>query len=338
MASTVQASSDYAGAAPILDVANLRISLPTARGMLHAVRGIDLRILKGQTLGLVGESGCGKSLTALSILKILPRDAQLSADTMAFREHDLLGLPPNRMNALRGERISMIFQEPMTALNPTFTIGSQLGDVFRHHRRATRRAAEERAVYLLERVGIRDPGLRLSQYPHQLSGGLRQRVLIAMALMCEPELIIADEPTTALDVTVQLQILELLKDLQAEFGLAMLLITHDLGVVARFADHVSVMYAGQILESGRATDILSRPRHPYTEGLLDCIPQPSDRLSGRSLPVIPGMVPSLLEVVPACAFAPRCPYAAEVCTHSVPALEPYGEGLYRRCFAPFETK
>ena len=324
--------------APVLDVRDLRISLPTRAGLLQAVRGIDLRIERGATLGLVGESGCGKSLTALSLLRLLPRGARVDAQRMTFDGVDLLTARDRQMNALRGDRIAMVFQEPMTALNPTFTIGQQLMTVYRSHRADGAAAARTRALHLLERVGISNGPARLDQYPHELSGGMRQRVLIAMALMCEPELIIADEPTTALDVTIQKQILELLKTLQQEMGLAVLLITHDLGVVSHYTDDVSVMYAGQIVESGPTAQVLSAPAHPYTQGLLDSIPQVTRRVSSERLAIIPGVVPALTQTPDACVFAPRCRHAADLCAGPPPMLTAYGSQRLRRCHAPFEAR
>ena len=321
---------------PILSVRDLRITLPTARGDLHAVRGINLDIARGATLGLVGESGCGKTLTALSLLRLLPPSARVQAERMDFDGKDLQGLSARQINALRGNRLSMVFQEPMTALNPTFTIGQQLTAVYRAHRRDG--GALERALYLLDKVGIANGAARLNLYPHELSGGMRQRVLIAMALMCEPEFIVADEPTTALDVTIQKQILELLRSLQEELGLAVLLITHDLGVVAHYTDRIAVMYAGEIVESGATKDILAKPAHPYTRGLLDSIPQVRSRMPGARLPIIPGAVPAMTEIPDACVFAPRCASAADVCTGSAPALLPNGAGRMRRCHAPFEVQ
>lgn len=322
--------------APLLSLRDLRITLPTPRGLLHAVRGIDLDIARGTTLGLVGESGCGKSLTALSLLRLLPDAAKVTASRLRFDGQELLTLNDRQMNALRGDRISMVFQEPMTALNATFTIGQQLTAVYRAHRRASASEASARAVYLLEKVGISNPAARLKQYPHELSGGMRQRVLIAQALMCEPELIVADEPTTALDVTIQKQILDLLRSLQQELGLAVLLITHDLGVVAHYTDQIAVMYAGEIVEAGATADILAQPGHPYTRGLLNSIPQVHHRVPSQRLPIIPGVVPALTDITPGCVFAPRCPYAAAICTQQTPALTPNGEHRLRRCYAPFE--
>lgn len=233
----------------LLDVKNLRVDLPTPRGMLHAVRGIDFSVRRGEMLCLVGESGCGKSMTSLALMDLLPRKAIRTADHMRFKGHDLQTMTPRQRAAMRGDEMAMIFQEPMTSLNPSFTLGNQLCETLLAHRKVSMSTARDRAVWLMERVGIPMAADRLNQYPHQLSGGLRQRIMIAMALMCEPELIIADEPTTALDVTIQAQILRMLRELQQEFGTAVIFITHDLGVVARIADRVSVMYAGQIVET-----------------------------------------------------------------------------------------
>ncbi|PWC13045.1 ABC transporter ATP-binding protein [Brenneria corticis] len=320
----------------LLTVENLHVRLPAAGGWLHAVRGVSLNVARGRTHCLVGESGCGKSITALSLLRLLPAGADMRADAVRFQQQDMLALPARRLNEWRGARIAMIFQEPMTALNPVFTIGDQLISVFRCHRGGGKQAARQRAASLLERVGIPDPQRSMRRYPHQLSGGQRQRVLIAMALMCEPPLIVADEPTTALDVTVQKQILDLLSDLQREFGLSLLLITHDLGVVAHYADDMSVMYAGQIVESGPVEDVLRTPRHPYTRGLIDCIPAPGAHQAGRPLTAIPGQVPSLLQPVAGCAFASRCPHAADICRVEGPQLTRLDAGRMRRCHAPFE--
>ena len=297
----------------LLEVTDLRVSIPLEDGVLNPVRGISFKVDKGETLCIVGESGCGKSLTSLSLMRLLPTRARTSASALRFVGKDLLALSEREMNALRGDRMAMIFQEPMTSLNPAYTIGNQLAEVYLRHRGGTARAAHERAIHLLERVGVTGAAERLRQYPHQLSGGLRQRVMIAMALMCEPQLIIADEPTTALDVTVQAQILRLLKELQREMGMAMILITHDLGVVARVADRVAVMYAGQIVESGNARQVFAEPSHPYTRGLLQCIPIPGQVQPGQRLGAIPGVVPSLTGELAGCAFANRCELAQAEC-------------------------
>ncbi|RFC62037.1 ABC transporter ATP-binding protein [Fulvimarina endophytica] len=300
----------------ILDVRHLKVDLATERGTLHAVRDISFSVEPGRTLCIVGESGCGKSMTSLAIMDLLPKSARRTAETLSFRGEDIGS--PKVMGRLRGDRIAMIFQEPMTALNPAYTIGDQLCEAYRHHRKASAREAREKAIALLERVGIASAGDRLGQFPHQLSGGLRQRVMIAMALMCGPSLLIADEPTTALDVTIQAQILRLLAELQEELGIALVLITHDLGIVARIADDVAVMYAGQIVEQGKAGDIFGDPHHPYTRGLIDCIPQPGKTRPGERLGTIANTVPSLVGEMRGCAFRDRCPHARPVCAEDVP--------------------
>ncbi len=297
----------------LLEVENLGVDIPIAAGTLRAVRGIDFAIESGETLCLVGESGCGKSLTALSVMGLLPKKARRSAHRLVFAGTDLAALGEREMGRLRGDRMAMIFQEPMTSLNPAYTIGDQLMEMLTHHRGANSSEARDRAVHLLERVGITAAASRLGQYPHQLSGGLRQRVMIAMALMCEPELIIADEPTTALDVTIQAQILHLLTELQREMDMALILITHDLGVVARVADRVAVMYAGEVVEEGPVAAIFEAPLHPYTRGLLDCIPVPGKTGRGARLGTIPGMVPTLIDAFEGCGFRNRCPLASEAC-------------------------
>lgn len=297
----------------ILEVDGLKVDIPVAGGTLHAVQEVSFAIGRGETLCLVGESGCGKSLTSLAIMDLLPRGAARQARVLSLDGEDMLSVPRRRLSELRGDRMAMIFQEPMTSLNPAYAIGNQLEEALLQHRRVSRRQARERAVYLLERVGITAAASRLRQYPHQLSGGLRQRVMIAMALMCGPDLVIADEPTTALDVTIQAQILLLLAELQREFHMGLLLITHDLGVVARVADEVAVMYAGQIVEQGPARLIFEAPCHPYTQGLLECIPVPGRTARGAHLGVIPGMVPSLVGQMVGCRFRDRCPHAEPRC-------------------------
>ncbi|PTN45086.1 ABC transporter ATP-binding protein, partial [Achromobacter xylosoxidans] len=256
---------------PLLRVQDLHIDIQTPTHVKHVVRAVDFSLERGKTLCIVGESGCGKSLTALALLDLLPAAARRRVAKLEFAGQDLAALTPAELAQLRGARIAMIFQDPMTSLNPVFPIGTQLVDVLRRHKRVSRRAAEERAEYLLRRVGIANPRDRMRQYPFELSGGLRQRVMIAMALMCGPELLIADEPTTALDVTVQAELLDLLRDIQAEFGLGMVFISHDMGLVARIADHVIVMYAGDIVEGGSVREVLEQPSHPYTAMLLNCI-------------------------------------------------------------------
>jgi peptide/nickel transport system ATP-binding protein len=314
----------------LLHIEDLRVDLPTPSGMLHAVRGIDLMVAAGETLCIVGESGCGKSMTALALMGLLPRGAQRSARCGAFLGEDLLAASERRMSDLRGDRLAMIFQEPMTSLNPSYTVGNQLEEVWQRHRGGPRSKARERAVFLLEKVGITAAASRLGQYPHQLSGGLRQRVMIAMALMCEPALIIADEPTTALDVTIQAQILRLLAELRAEFGMGLLLITHDLGIVARIADRVAVMYAGEIVETGTAAELFARPLHPYTQGLLRCIPVPGRTQRDGRLGSIPGLVPTPIGELAGCQFRNRCPHALAACRDTIERHE-LGAGRSYQC-------
>jgi peptide/nickel transport system ATP-binding protein len=299
----------------VLEATNLRVTFGST---IAAVRGISLTVNRGETHCLVGESGCGKSVTALAIMGLLPRTGHRSADVLRFHDHDLTTMTERNMARLRGDRLAMIFQEPMTSLNPAYTVGSQMAEVLERHRRVSRTAALDRAAELLGRVGITAPGMRLQQYPHQLSGGLRQRVMISMALMCEPELLIADEPTTALDVTVQAQILRLLQSLQRELGLALLLITHDLGIVARMADRVSVMYAGEVVESAPAESLFAAPTHPYTRGLLRCIPVPGSVRRDAPLGSIPGVVPRIAPEFTGCAFRDRCAHAIADCALEVP--------------------
>ena len=319
-----------------LTVEDLRLDIALASGTLHAVRGIDFTVDKGETLCIVGESGCGKSLTSLACMDLLPSKAMRRAARLELDGIDLMKVSPRRMADLRGDRMAMIFQEPMTSLNPAYRIGNQLTESYLRHVDNNRREARDRAVFLLEKVGITAAASRLSQYPHQLSGGLRQRVMIAMALMCGPELIIADEPTTALDVTIQAQILRLLASLQRELGMAMILITHDLGVVARVADKVAVMYAGEIVEAGAVDDVFSRPSHPYTHGLLDCIPVPGKTPPGSRLGAIPGIVPSLIGDVAGCAFRDRCPHAVPNCEEAAPLRSITDDHSYRCWFTPDE--
>jgi peptide/nickel transport system ATP-binding protein len=308
----------------VLSVDNLRVSFRQT----EAVRGVSLTVRRGETHCVVGESGCGKSISALSVTNLLPRGAIRTADHVRFQGQDLLAMSERQLARLRGDKIAMIFQEPMTSLNPAYTIGSQMSEVFERHRRATRRQAMDRAAELLARVGIAAPAMRLGQYPHQLSGGLRQRVMIAMALMCDPELLIADEPTTALDVTVQAQILRLLQKLQRELGLALLLITHDLGVVARMAQRVSVMYAGEVVETGTVAEVFAAPTHPYTRGLLDCIPVPGMTRTGEPLGNIPGMVPRIPPGFVGCGFRDRCTMAMPECAQPVPLHGVDGDHCY----------
>ena len=297
----------------VLDVQNLRVDIPVSAGTLHPVRGISFSVKRGETLCIVGESGCGKSLTSLALMGLLPKTAIRTADRIDFLGQDIRNLREREMAALRGVNMAMIFQEPMTSLNPAYTIGNQLEEVYLRHIERDRSKARERAVFLLEKVGISSAASRLSQYPHQLSGGLRQRVMIAMALMCGPDLIIADEPTTALDVTIQAQILHLLAELQREFDMGMILITHDLGIVARVADKVQVMYAGKTVEEGPCEAVFDRPLHPYTSGLLRCIPVPGKTQRGAPLGSVPGIVPNLVGDLQGCMFRNRCDFARAGC-------------------------
>ncbi|TCR65304.1 ABC transporter ATP-binding protein [Bosea sp. BK604] len=318
----------------LIEIAGLRITIPTAQGQLFPVRGIDLHVEKGETLAIVGESGCGKSLTALSLMGLVPQPGRVEADKLAFQGSSLLGIGESAWRRLRGPRIAMIFQDPMTSLDPCYTIGSQMTEVMRSHMRLSAREAHERALTLLTRVGIPSPAARLAQYPHQLSGGLRQRVMIAMALSCEPDLIIADEPTTALDVTTQAQILGLLAKLQDETGIGIVLITHDLGVVASVAHRVAVMYAGQVVETGTASEILTSPSHPYTEGLLRAIPVPGRTARGAQLGSIPGIVPPPKGAVESCLFMKRCPYAKPHCADGPVPLWATKGAHQMRCVRP----
>ncbi|MEK9571106.1 MAG: ABC transporter ATP-binding protein [Paracoccaceae bacterium] len=300
----------------VLDVKNLSIDIPLAEGMLHAVDGIDIHVDKGETLCIVGESGCGKSLTSLAVMDLLPKKAIRRLERLDLAGASILDYSEQQMSDIRGSKMGMIFQEPMTSLNPAFTIGNQMVETLQRHRNMNRVAARDLAKRMLEKVGITAADQRLNQYPHQLSGGLRQRVMIAMTLLCEPELIIADEPTTALDVTIQAQILLLLRELQSEFDMGLILITHDLGVVARIATRVAVMYAGQIVEQGTVKQIFDNPMHPYTRGLMRCIPVPGKTKPGEPLGSIPGMVPSLVGKFTGCRFAERCDHVTDACRQS----------------------
>jgi peptide/nickel transport system ATP-binding protein len=298
---------------PLLEVKNLNVDLHLPAGTLHAVRDVSFNVQKGKTLSLVGESGCGKSMTALAIMNLLPPSANYRADILEFEGQDLLRLNESRMSRFRGAKMAMIFQEPMTSLDPCYTIGNQLTETLTEHQNVSGKEARDRAVFLLEKVGITAASSRLKQYPHQLSGGLRQRIMIAMGLMCGPSLIIADEPTTALDVTIQAQILGLLAAIQKEFNMGMILITHDLGVVARIADDVAVMYCGQVVETGTIKEIFDHPIHPYTRGLMDCIPVPGKTKPGDRLGSIPGIVPTPIGDLWGCAFRNRCSLFAPEC-------------------------
>jgi oligopeptide/dipeptide ABC transporter ATP-binding protein len=323
---------------PLLDVRGLEVSFPSDEGVLAPVRGVSFSIPAGGTVGLVGESGSGKTLTGLSFLQLVPRPGRVSGGEMLFRMEgaetvDIAGLAPDgeAVRALRGRRIAMVFQEPMSSLTPVYTIGEQIGEMVRLHRKVGRREAREVAVEMLRRVGIPDPQQRVNEYPHQLSGGMRQRAMIAMALSCEPSLLIADEPTTALDVTVQAQILDLFRELREQMGMAILLISHDLGVIADLAEEVVVMYAGRVVERGPAEALFYDARHPYTQGLLRSAPV-LGRPHGEKLYSIPGSVPSLRAIPRGCAFRPRCEERFEPC-RELPELEAVGEGHWVRCWA-----
>ena len=315
----------------ILEVEGLHVDLPLPAGRLQAVRNVRFEVSQGETLSLVGESGCGKSLTALALMDLLPPRAIRRAGKLVFEGRDLSGAAEDTMAHLRGNRMAMIFQEPMTSLNPCYTIGNQLVEAYLQHRQASKREARERAVFLLEKVGITAAGSRLKQFPHQLSGGLRQRIMIAMGLMCGPSLIIADEPTTALDVTIQAQILALLADLQREFQMGLILITHDLGVVARVAHRLCVMYCGQVVETGTTKEVFARPLHPYTQGLLRCIPVPGRLEPGSELGSIPGLVPTPIGVLKGCIFRNRCPKSRPECVVENPHLREIGPNRALRC-------
>jgi peptide/nickel transport system ATP-binding protein len=319
--------------AALLEVENLRLEITTDRGRLYPVQGVSLSLNAGETLAVVGESGCGKSLSAMAITGLVPPRAHLTADRIALKDQSLLGLREGAWRHIRGRRIAVIFQDPMTSLDPCYTIENQMREIGRQHLSLSADALRARILDLLRRVGISSPETRLSQYPHQLSGGLRQRVMIAIALMCEPELIIADEPTTALDVTIQAQVLQLLADLQKEHGFGLILITHDLGVVAGTADRIAVMYAGQIVESGGTDTVLAEPAHPYTEGLLRSIPVPGRTARGAPLGFISGVVPRPDAPLTACGFINRCPRALPACARPI-ALSPVAPKHEARCIRP----
>jgi oligopeptide/dipeptide ABC transporter ATP-binding protein len=318
------------GHAPLLEVRPLRTPFATSEGDVRAVDDVSFSIRAGTTLGLVGESGCGKSITSLSIMGLVPQPPARIGGEVLFAGEDLLALPPSRLRDLRGDQIAMIFQEPMTSLNPAFTIGDQIAEALERHRGLKRAEAMARAVELLRRVRIPSPEARVDDYPHKLSGGMRQRVMIAMALACDPKLLIADEPTTALDVTIQAQILDLLRRLRDETGMALLLITHDLGVIAEVADEVAVMYLGRIVEKAPVRSLFEAPQHPYTIGLLGSIP----KLHGAAerLAAIEGMVPSPLAPPQGCRFNPRCPFAVEQCRADEPLLLEIAPGHRAACW------
>jgi peptide/nickel transport system ATP-binding protein len=304
---------------PILEVSHLRVEFASRHGRAAVLNDVNFALAPGETLGLVGESGCGKSMTALAILRLIPDPpGRITSGAIRFRGEDLVQVPLARMRSIRGKDISMIFQEPMTSLNPVFTIGNQIVESIRLHTTLSGSAARRRAIEMLAAVGIPAPDRRIDEYPHQMSGGMRQRVMIAMALACKPAVLIADEPTTALDVTVQAQILDLLRELQATTGTAIILITHDMAVVGRMADRVVVMYAGRNVEEGPASEVLSRPSHPYSRGLIDCLPSITHGEGRRYLPEIAGMVPSIWEQTAGCPFAGRCSFVMDRCRSDMP--------------------
>jgi oligopeptide/dipeptide ABC transporter ATP-binding protein len=324
----------------ILEVKDLVVEFKTDRGKITAVNGVNFEVFKGKTLGIVGESGSGKSVTALSVMRLIPNPpGRVAGGEILYRGNNVLDIPLDDMRSIRGNKIAMIFQEPMTSLNPVFTVGNQIEEVFELHQKDLSKAQRaEKAIEMLRLVGIPSPEKRVQEYPHQMSGGMRQRVMIAMSLACEPDVLIADEPTTALDVTIQAQILELMKKLQVEMGMGIIMITHDLGVVAETCDDVAVMYCGQIVEQADVKTLFGSPKHPYTKGLIESIPS-FDSTTGQTkdrLPTIEGMVPSLFELPEGCNFQNRCAYATEKCKgpHGEPKLENIGSERMVRCFHP----
>jgi oligopeptide/dipeptide ABC transporter ATP-binding protein len=316
--------------AKLLEIDDLRVGFWTRGGLVKAVDGITYGVEQGETVALVGESGCGKSMSALAVMGLVPAPGQTSG-AVRFQGVDLLGLGEDRLREIRGRDIAMVFQEPMTSLNPVLTIGTQLVEGMRRHLGLSKAAAGKRAIELLRLVGIAEPERRLKQYPHHFSGGMRQRVMIAAALSCNPKLIIADEPTTALDVTIQAQILELIKELTQRLGVALVLITHNLGVVARYADRVNVMYAGRLVETAPTRSLYAHPRHPYTIGLLNSVPRLTRRRGGRLVP-IEGQPPDLSRLDGACAYRPRCRFAIPRCAEAFPPLEPAAPDHRSACF------
>jgi peptide/nickel transport system ATP-binding protein len=313
----------------LLEVKDLRVTFSTSRGEVQALDGVSFSVVPGRLTGLVGESGSGKTVSVLSIMRLLPENARVTGGSIIFEGRDLLQLSEAEMRALRGAQIAMIFQEPMTSLNPVFTIGSQIGEAIRLHQRTNRRETRARTVEALQMVGIADPERRINDYPHQLSGGMRQRVMIAMALACAPKVLIADEPTTALDVTIQAQILDLIRELQARLGLAVILVTHDLGIVAQYADDVTIMYAARVMERTSAAELFRNPLCPYSKALFAALPGIDG--SRHRLQAIPGVVPSAMNPPYGCRFHPRCPIAIEDCSLVNPPLEEKSPGHYVAC-------
>jgi len=315
----------------ILEIKDLRTSFFTKDMEVKAVDGVSFDIPKGKILGVVGESGSGKSITSLSILRLIDDPGKIVGGEILFKGENLLDKSEAKMRKIRGNEISMIFQEPMTSLNPTFTIGQQIGEAYKIHQGLNKNDAKKRSIEMLKLVGIPSPEKRVDQYPHELSGGMRQRVMIAMALACNPDLLIADEPTTALDITIQAQILDLMKDLQERLGMGILLITHDLGVVAETCDYVAVMYCGKVVEYADVKTLFTNPKHPYTVGLMKSIPQHDQDIEG-DLSVIKGSVPSPAEMPTGCRFSPRCPFATDLCRNKLPDLKTDENGNQIRCW------
>lgn len=313
----------------ILKVKGLKTYFYDRKGKVPAVDGVDFTVRKGETLGIVGESGCGKSVTSMSILKLLPPEGKVVEGEILFKGRDLTKCSSSEMEKIRGKEIAMIFQEPMTSLNPVYTVGQQIGEMIKTHEQLSKKQLREKAIEMLKLVGIPSPEKRIDEYPHELSGGMRQRVMIAMALSCNPELLIADEPTTALDVTIQAQILELMRELKNKLGTSIMMITHDLGVIAEMADYVLVMYAGMVMEYCSVRDLFKKPLHPYTQGLINALPRIDD--AKDKLYVIEGSVPSLYDMPEGCRFWPRCPHAKEICKTRIPELYDCG-GRKVRCF------
>lgn len=323
----------------ILTVKDLSVDFPTRAGTAKVIDHLNFELKQGEVLGIVGESGCGKSMTALSVMGLLPAGlGNVVSGQILLRDRDLIALQPDQMCKVRGHDIGMVFQEPMTALNPVFTVGNQIAEAFRAHRKVDWKEAWERAVEMLHSVGVPSPEQRVYAYPHQLSGGLRQRVMIAMALVCEPSVLICDEPTTALDVTIQAQVLDLLRDLRDRRGMSMLFITHDMGVIAEMADRVLVMYAGRKIEEGLTEDIIRKPAHPYTRGLIDCIPAVKINYDGIFEPLqeIPGVVPALTRLGAGCAFEPRCNKRFAACMQSIPNMTDLGNQQAVACWSEME--
>ncbi|KMJ56385.1 peptide ABC transporter ATP-binding protein [Bacillus sp. LL01] len=316
----------------IIQVRDLRTSFFMEHSEVKAVDGVTFDVPKGKTLGIVGESGSGKSITSLSILRLIQNPGKVVGGEILFKGEDLLSKTEAKMRKIRGNEISMIFQEPMTSLNPVYTVGQQIGESFQIHEGLGKKKAIERSIEMLKLVGIPSPEKRVHQYPYELSGGMRQRVMIAMALACNPELLIADEPTTALDVTIQAQILELMKDLQDRLGMSIIMITHDLGVVAETCDYVAVMYCGKVVEYASIKELFKNPRHPYTVGLLKSLPRHDIDVDGEELSVIKGSVPSPADMPKGCRFAPRCPFASDICRERLPDLEEDENGNQIRCW------